>query len=182
VGSGTKETAEGAFLLIKWSPLRDYRTISDEEAASNYFFLLWSSSSTNPADKVSAEYIGLIGDTPFSARIRKLLQSLDSSRPPGIPDWYPNKLVSIGSIASITGNTSEIFNNPGGTLGICKAIGTFADKSKMTCVRDFDGKTTGSYQIGLLNPIQLQVDMMNFPADNVEVPTGEIVSLTIPFR
>jgi len=179
----TKNTQEeAAHITIIWSPLNDYRLIKDEEVESNYFFLLWSSSSSSAADKAGADYIGLIQEPPFSNRIRSVLQALDKDRPPGIPDWYPHKLVSIGRIGSITGNATEIFNSKGGLLGISKAIGIFANKSKMTCVRNFEGRDDGSFSIGLLNPINLKVDMMDFPASNIEVPSGEMVSLTIPFR
>jgi hypothetical protein len=179
----TKNTQqEEAHITIIWSPLLDYRLIKDEEAESNYFFLLWSSSSSSAAHKANFAYLGLIHDPPFSNRIRSVLQSLDKDRPSGIPDWYPHKLVSIGRIGSITGNATEIFNSKGGLLGISKAIGIFANKSKMTCVGDYEGRDDGSFSIGLLNPINLNVDMMNFPASNIEVPNGEMVSLTIPFR
>jgi len=179
----TKNTQqEEAHITIIWSPLLDYRLIKDEEAESNYFFLLWSSSSSSAAHKANFAYLGLIHDPPFSNRIRNVLQSLDKDRPSGIPDWYPHKLVSIGRIGSITGNATEIFNSKGGLLGISKAIGIFANKSKMTCVGDYEGRDDGSFSIGLLNPINLNVDMMNFPASNIKVPSGEMVSLTIPFR
>jgi len=179
----TKNTQqEEAHITIIWSPLLDYRLIKDEEAGSNYFFLLWSSSSSRAAHKANFAYLGLIHEPPFSNRIRGVLQSLDKDRPSGIPDWYPHKLVSIGRIGSITGNATEIFNSKGGLLGISKAIGIFANKSKMTCVGDYEGRDDGSFSIGLLSPINLNVDMMNFPASNIEVPSGEMVSLTIPFR
>ena len=180
--STTNTQQEEAHITIIWSPLLDYRLIKDEEAESNYFFLLWSSSSSSAAHKADFAYLGLIHEPPFSNRIRGVLQSLDKDRPSGIPDWYPHKLVSIGRIGSITGNATEIFNSKGGLLGISKAIGNFANKSKMTCVGNYEGRDDGSFSIGLLNPINLNVEMMNFPASNIVVPSGEMVSLTIPFR
>ena len=183
---------QSSYIQIHWSGLREagllvnfqipvYENRSAPWLDAVYFFVIWVGTSPDPETKDGAIYLGAFepGQT-FQNRILPILQKIleQRSRNP-IPLPQPHFFVSFGSLSHAPRNAPEIFTSDQGVLAICRAIGTFANKSKMTLMDEFDGQDKGNYEIGLLSPIRLEIEMVDFPAMDIDVPNGETSKFSV---
>lgn len=183
---------ESSYIQIQWSGLREAGTLvnfqipvyEDRSAPwldAVYFFIIWVGTSPDPESKEGAIYLGAFepGQT-FQTRILPVLQkNLEQRSRNPIPLPQAHYFVSFGSLSHAPRNAPEIFTSDKGVLAICRAIGTFANKSKMTLVDEFDGQDLGNYEVGLLAPIRLEVEMVDFPAMDIAVPNGETSKFSV---
>ena len=183
---------QSSFIQIQWSGLREAGTLvnfqipvyEDRSAPildAVYFFVIWVGTSPDPESKEGAIYLGAFepGQT-FQNRILPILQkNLEQRSRNPIPLPEPHFFVSFGSLSHAPRNAPEIFTSDQGVVAICRAIGTFANKSKMTLVDEFDGQDKGNYEIGLLSPIRLEIEMVDFAAMDIAVPNGETSKFSV---
>lgn len=186
------EQEESSYIQIQWSGLREAGTLvnfqipvyEDRSAPwldAVYFFVIWVGTSPDPESKDGAIYLGAFepGQT-FQNRILPILQkNLEQRSRNPIPLPQAHFFVSFGSLSHAPRNAPEIFTSDQGARAICRAIGTFANKSKMALMDEFDGQDKGNYKIGLLSPIRLEIEMVDFPAMDIAVPNGETSKFSV---